>query len=516
MMRGMRKKTRALLAAGIATLAVGIGVLWFSGRYFLVEWRAYPRNAAQLDLRGTGISAEHYDAVRARLPECETRWDVPFQGGYYPNDTAELTIRSLSEEEIGQLAYLQELRTVHAEDCGDYALLVKLQEAHPGCRVYYNVPVDGTPYPQDAAEVTVTGLTDADVEHLGYLPQVTAVHADGCRNYEQLMTLHRRHPEWEISYQVDIGGEDYGEDMQELTLENPNVAEISEKFAYFPELKTVTLLDMQTDAESLLHLRETYPGVNIQWQTELFGITLSSRDAEIDLSGAKVDSTGAVEQAMAYFPDAERVFLGKCSVDNETLAAFREEKRADYKVVWSVEVGALTVRTDDIWFMPGKYGKGLTEEQAYNLRYCEDMICIDVGHKPIRSCEWAAFMPNLKYLILADTGVTDISPLEGRDKLIYLEMFQTNVRDLTPLLTCTALEDLNLSYTYADPEPVMKMTWLKRLWWGGCEVSTEEAQQCLPDTQLCFLHHSSTGNGWREGQNYYDMRDILGMYYMQG
>jgi hypothetical protein len=60
------------------------------------------------------------------------------------------------------------------------------------------------------------------------------------------------------------------------------------------------------------------------------------------------------------------------------------------------------------------------------------------------------------------------------------------------------------------------MTWLKRLWWADCPIPVEEFQEYLPDTQLMFLHHSSTGNGWRQGQNYYDMRNILGMHIMWG
>ena len=125
-------------------------------------------------------------------------------------------------------------------------------------------------------------------------------------------------------------------------------------------------------------------------------------------------------------------------------------------------------------------------------------------------------MPNLKYLIIADTMIDDISPLEGHDQLIYLEMFITKVTDLSPLLTCTALEDLNLCYTHADPEPVTKMTWLKNLWWAEPPMEESEFQEYLPDTHLMFLHHSSTGNGWRQLQNYYDMRDYLGMHYMWG
>ena len=41
------------------------------------------------------------------------------------------------------------------------------------------------------------------------------------------------------------------------------------------------------------------------------------------------------------------------------------------KVVWQMLLGSVYVNTDDTWFMPGKYGKGLIEEQAQLLKYCK-------------------------------------------------------------------------------------------------------------------------------------------------
>ena len=56
---------------------------------------------------------------------------------------------------------------------------------------------------------------------------------------------------------------------------------------------------------------------------------------------------------MSYLPDAEQVFLGKCGLDNEELAALRERERENYKVVWTVQLGKkLTARTDATTFMP--------------------------------------------------------------------------------------------------------------------------------------------------------------------
>ena len=513
---GKRKIVTLLLAAAVLLAAVGFGIKQYWDTHIFLDGKVYPRNAASLDLWGTGISAAHYEALRKALPACEIAWDIPFQGAFYSEDTQVLTVTSLTDHDIALLNYFPLLETVDAADCRDYAQLAALREMRPDVEVHYTIHVDGHAYPQDTQTLVIAEITDEEIQLLQYLPLLRTIHAEACTDLPQVMQLQQQFPDCSIFYRVPIAGETFGESTTELTLTGASTAELIVQLAYLPQLEKVTLFDPVGDAASLLTLLETYAGIDFFWQMEVLGVTVTSEDREIDLSGIPLDSPEPVEAAMEYFPNAEKVILCDCGIDNETMAAFREKMREHYKVVWSVEVGYLTVRTDEIYYMPGKYNLGVTDEQAYNLRYCEDMICIDVGHKPVTNCEWAAFMPNLKYLILADTGVTDLTPLTGLDQLIYLEIFITQVRDYSPLLTCTALEDLNLCYTYGDPEPVMKMTWLKRLWWADCSVPVEEFQLMLPDTQLMFLHHSSTGNGWRQGQNYYDMRDILGMHYMWG
>mgnify|MGYP001658709574 FL=1 len=75
---------------------------------------------------------------------------------------------------------------------------------------------------------------------------------------------------------------------------------------------------------------------------------------------------------MAYLPDAEQVFLGKCGLDNEELAALRERVRDSYKLVWTVQLGKkLTARTDDTTFMPVReHVCYFLDDDAYNLCYC--------------------------------------------------------------------------------------------------------------------------------------------------
>ena len=125
-------------------------------------------------------------------------------------------------------------------------------------------------------------------------------------------------------------------------------------------------------------------------------------------------------------------------------------------------------------------------------------------------------MPKLQYLIIADSDISDISALAECKELIFLEMFLTPVRDYSPLLSCKKLEDLNMCYTYGDPEPISKMTWLKRLWWTKIPSTYRDMAQYLPDTQVVLDSGSSTGFGWREGAHYKEQRDILGMSYLVG
>ena len=73
-----------ILALVLAALVVGVR-MWSEYRYqndhIFVEDAVYRKDAASLDLRGTGISLAHYETVRQQLPNCVIAWELPFQGG---------------------------------------------------------------------------------------------------------------------------------------------------------------------------------------------------------------------------------------------------------------------------------------------------------------------------------------------------------------------------------------------------------------------------------------------------
>ena len=89
-----------------------------------------------------------------------------------------------------------------------------------------------------------------------------------------------------------------------------------------------------------------------------------------------------------------------------------------------------------------------------------------------------------------------------------------HIPDYSPLQGCTALQDLNLARTYADPTPLAEMTWLKNLWINMTGIEDDERKllsESLPDTNIMFDYGWPTGGGWRQLQNYFDMREIMGL-----
>ena len=275
------------------------------------------------------------------------------------------------------------------------------------------------------------------------------------------------------------------------------------------------LLDSPLTEAELRQLTDDNSGVFFLWEGT-FGPGLLRTDAEeADISGWQVENLADLEAALPYYPKLKKVVMSDCGLDNETMDALNK-RYENIHFIWTVSVGKVRVRTDTLFFAPVKTDQRVYEGQMDNLKYCPDIIAVDVGHMALKTCDWVEYMPNLQYLIIADTGISDITPLATCKNLIFLEMFQTLCRDYSPLLECTALEDLNLCYTFGSAEPVRKMTWLKRLWWDGIRYNDTDIGEDLPNTEVNLDSGSSTGGGWREGDHYREQRDILGMVYLHG
>lgn len=505
MRRGL---TILAIALGVVLVIVAAGV-WFFGTHVVVDSQIYSRMEEVLDLRGEGIAIERYEALKEKMPDQYIRWDVPFQNGYHDNEVTELTVEAISDDDIKLLPYFTKLKTIHAEDCEDYEQLLKLQAQRPDLDVLYTVTIDGKDYGKETESLSVTHLTEEDVALTDYLPLLKKVDGTACQDYAQLAALQQRHPECSVEYTVRIADQEYSLDTKSLELTNLDISQLVDRLAYLPQMKTIHLTDPIGDAETMQTLRSTYPNVTIT--SEMVGVVVSEDGKEVDLTGVKLEKIEDVDKYMPFYPDAERVYLGMPEFDNDTIAAFRETKRQDYKVVWTVMCGTIPVRTDEIFFQPIQhYVYYFFDEDTVNLRYCEDMICIDLGHMSLHNCDFVLGMPNLKYLVLSWTFIEDITPLASCKNLIWLEVFAMPIKDLSPLKGCTALEDLNLGRTRGDRSIIAEMTWLKNLHWYETGYNDlMMLQEAMPDTDV-----TTVITAWRQLPNYFAHRDILGMPYM--
>lgn len=412
----------------------------------------------ELNLRDTGITIHDYERLKNRFPQCSISWSVPFQNGYVRDDITSLELTALSEADVATMAYLPKLQSVALHGCKDYQQIIKLMEAKPECQVSYTVALNGTEYSSSEA-------------------------------------------------------------VEELTVENPDLAELRETLPYMPWVKRVNLTGTLPANGALVALKEEIPQIQFVWTLDYCGVSVDTLAEFVDLSEMKISDIKQLEEPLACFYNLKKVDLGKSPIKSEELAALNK-RQDNTKFAWMVNFGPIWVRTDIKFFMPFQYGLMLTDQMSGNMKYLTDVVVMDLGHRNITDCWFLEYMPHLQYLILGDTHVKSLEPVGTLKELKFLEVFMTEVDDFWPLLNCTALEDLCLGYNRkADPTPVMQMKWLKRLMIPGARMTKqqrEDIKAALPNTIVVTESGSSTDKGWRNSPNYYFQREYMGMHNMVG
>ena len=302
--------------------------------------------------------------------------------------------------------------------------------------------------------------------------------------------------------------------------------ELAAGLSRLEKLKKLDLRDCELSPAELQRILSLCQGVETDYVIRLYGRTFTAGDEEIDLSGVPVDDLDEIRAAVSLMPRLKKVVMSDCGIPDAEMDALDQEYE-NIRFVWTVYFSIYALRTDATFFCAADVPELnydaplLNDAQLYPVRYCRDMIALDLGHMWIEDLSFLYNMPHLQYLILVGGRFHDITPIGSLEDLKYLEIFQTNPWDISPLLNCKKLEQLNMCYCFGfDLSPLKEMKQLKRLWYAGLGPDRGWALiEALPDTQVYCPYtdpEGSTGGGWREDEAYYEMRDVFAMYYQPG
>ncbi len=141
------------------------------------------------------------------------------------------------------------------------------------------------------------------------------------------------------------------------------------------------------------------------------------------------------------------------------------------------------------------------------LRYCKNLLALDIGHNRVDDLSFLYDLPHLKVLIVAcNSDLSDITPIGSLKELEYLEIFKNNIRDISCLANCENLVDLNICFNrISDWSPLYGLKKLRRLWLYNSNNYSDSSpvpssavqalRKALPECKVDAVSYSTEGCG---------------------
>lgn len=240
----------------------------------------------------------------------------------------------------------------------------------------------------------------------------------------------------------------------------------------------------------------------------LHGITADTEDTTIDFGNRRISSLDKVMEILDKMPNLVQADMYKERFKRSQVDLLHETY-PQIRFGLTLTVGDHEVRTDATAFSTLHGSDPDPSHLSRNfeiLKYCKDLVALDIGHNHVDDLNFLRELPNLKLLILACNDITDLTPLAELKQLEYLELFSNYIRDITPLRELTNLRDLNLKHNpIRDMSVLCEMTWLERLWVGQeFRTPPEQLDQlyaALPDCEIDWINNPTEGT-WRKHPHY--------------
>lgn len=250
-----------------------------------------------------------------------------------------------------------------------------------------------------------------------------------------------------------------------------------------------------------------------QVQLPLAGRAISIDAVFADLNNAQIPDFEYFCTELMQFPMLTRVELCGSNLNNGQMEEL-QKRFPNIRFVWTIVLGNYwKIRTDQVAFSCNKGpGPRLGNADAEQLKYCTDMVALDLGHNGISDISFVKYMPNLRVLIMSDNNpLTDISPVATCTNLVYFEAWFCRIADLSPLEYLVNLQDVNVCYNWrvSDVTPILHLPRLERLFMSHCSVSEQSIKllrDTYPNTQIEMYIEYTWHAGWRTHPRYYAMR----------
>ena len=452
-----------------------------------------------LDVRENyAFTQQEHDKLAQALPDCLIRWSVPEDGTHFDSQTPYLDLSPLNLT----TTQLRELITTYPNTVFDY-----------------KVPLYGQRYTTDTEELDLQGqVPDAGVidDALGLLPAVKTVDVRGVAASSQTVSmLSDAHPEVYFKFSCEVPqGEMTTEDASvTITGEYEDLLAYAAYMPYMPNLESIDATAIPLTEEQLTSIDDIASSGKLRYSLSIGNKSFSSLATDLNWDNLAFTGVEEVEKYLARLPRLKRVSMCGCSLSEDEMGELFDA-HPDIKFIWWIEFGHYRLRTDATAFTTA-LGDG--NQYHYNddtfepIRYCTDLMMLDLGHNKITNIDNFTGLTKLKVLILADNLITDISQITCFPDLEYLELFLNDITDVTPVTQLKKLRDFNIFHNplYDNHKVLRKMTWLERLWIGGCRLSSEdvkELQKALPNTEISTIGQSSTARGWRKHPHYYTLK----------
>ena len=517
----------------------GVGYSADTDELILSEWSdedlpslSFLPSLRTLDLRQASISVQQaQNILNAVNTDTKLLWMIPVGGNTYDSQSESLVLSSLSKEDLPALSMFSGLKALALPDNTVPDILNALVSVlSEDCTVDWSVTVGGKTYPRTAEYLDLSGEQALDADELAArLASFTNLNRLTLNNTnlspDWIREIAAQYPKMNITYDIPLNGTRYDSAVEEIDLSGTDMSssELIEGLAPFKNLKSVDLHDCALSETEMQELYRTFPDLIIKWTVTLYRHSFESTEESLDFSSEKItDDFAEMYEKLPFFRNVTFVDVSYCSLSYEKCDALNKAF-PDIEIVWTITLRCAKtyrIRTDAVAFSTAlAAGREfyLTSATAKPLQYCTKMEALDLGHNVIHDFSFLENMPNLRILIIAGCGTSDISVLAKLDKLEYLELFANKITDLSPLAGKESLVDLNICFNkVSDLTPLYTCKNLDRLWACYNSISDEQKeaiQKQLPNCTFYFDNtiYSATAGGWREHERYFAMREFFNL-----